>query len=126
MDALLWIVAWVLAVAFAGAGAMKLVVPRERLEQRRAGAWARDFTPWQVRLIGLVEVAGAVGLVVPPLVDVAAWLVPLAAAGLALDMLGAYSTHLRRNDPTPIRVPSIALGVLAIVVAVGRYWIAPF
>ena len=125
MDLLLTIVAWLLALAFIGAGLLKLVTPITKLRRREDMGWTTDFSAGQVKLIGLLEVAGAVGLVVPPLVDVATWLVPLAAAGLALDMLGAFSTHLRRSDPTSMRIPSIVLGILAVVVAVGRYWIEP-
>jgi hypothetical protein len=126
VDLALWIGAALLAVAFAAVGLFKLVTPYESIASRPALGWARDFSPMQVKLIGLVELAGAAGLVLPPLVEVAEWLVPLAAAGLALDMLGAYSTHLRRDDPSKLRVPPLVLGALAIALAAGRYWVEPF
>jgi VIT1/CCC1 family predicted Fe2+/Mn2+ transporter len=125
VDLVLWIVAGVLAAAFALAGATKLLTPREKLLANPNMAWTGDFTAAQVKLIGLVEVLGAFGLVLPPLLDVAEWLVPLAAAGLALTMVGAYSTHVRRNDPPASRIPPIVLGLLALLLAVGRYWIEP-
>jgi VIT1/CCC1 family predicted Fe2+/Mn2+ transporter len=126
VDLLLWIIAIVLAIAFALVGLFKLLTPYDRVAANPSAGWARDFSPAQVKLIGLVELAGAAGLVLPPLLDVAEWLVPLAAAGLALDMLGAFSTHLRRHDPRRLHIPPIVLGVLAVLLAVGRYWIEPF
>lgn len=49
----------------------------------------------------------------------------LAAAGLALDMLGAYGTQVRRGDPASMSRPMIVLGVLCVVIAIGRYIVAP-
>lgn len=122
MDIALWIVAGLLALAFLGAGAMKLTRPKEALQSQGQG-WVEDFSQAQVRGIGVLEVLGAVGLVLPPLVGVAPVLAPLAAAGLTLLMAGAVATHLRRGE-TP--VPPLVLGLLAAFVAVGRFWIAPF
>jgi hypothetical protein len=62
----------------------------------------------------------------PAVLGVAEWLVPLAAAGLSLTMLGAFSTHVRRGDPRVAWMPTVVLGVIAVAVAVGRYWIEPF
>jgi uncharacterized membrane protein YphA (DoxX/SURF4 family) len=126
MNIALWILACVLGAAFLLAGAMKLLTPYRKLSSNPKMAWALDFSPTQVKLIGLVELLGAVGLVLPPLVDVAEWLVPLAAAGLALTMFGAFSTHVRRDDPRSAKVPNIVLGTMALVLAVGRAWVVPF
>jgi VIT1/CCC1 family predicted Fe2+/Mn2+ transporter len=126
MDSVLWIAAWMLAVAFVAVGLLKLLTPYERVATRPGFGWAREFSAGQVRMIGLVELLGGLGLVLPPLLGVGAWLVPLAAAGLALDMLGALATHIRRHDPRALHVPPIALGALALCVAIGRYWVEPF
>lgn len=126
MDLVLWFLAGLLAAAFAAAGLMKLLTPYEKLTANANMAWAADFTPAQVKLIGLVEVAGAVGVVLPAVLGVAEWLVPLAAAGLSLTMLGAFSTHVRRGDPRVAWMPTVVLGVIAVAVAVGRYWVEPF
>jgi hypothetical protein len=99
------------------AGLMKLAQPREKLVSSGMG-WAEDFSPGAVKAIGAVEVLGAVGLVLPPLVDVAPVLAPLAALGLALTMAGAVVVHVRRREPF---VPALVLGVLALVVAVLRF-----
>ncbi|MXG90210.1 DoxX family protein [Nocardioides flavescens] len=119
MNVALWIVAGLLAVAFAAAGAMKLTQPREKLAESGLG-WVHDFSPSQVKLIGAAEVLGAVGLIVPALVDVAPVLVPVAATGLALLMVGAAITHARREE-TPMIGINVVLLVLAVVVAVGRF-----
>lgn len=125
MNTALWICQVLLAAAYLAAGGMKLLVPSATLRAAPRMAWMEDFSAAQVRLIGFAEVAGAAGLVLPGLLHIAEWLVPLAAAGLALDMLGAYATHLRRNEPGSAQLPAMVLGVLAAVVAVGRYWAAP-
>lgn len=122
MSIALWIVAGLLALVFLAAGAMKLTRPKEALRDQGM-SWVDDFSQAQVRGIGALELLGAVGLVLPPLVDVAPVLAPLAATGLVLVMAGAVATHVRR-DETP--VPPLVLGLLALFVAVGRFWIAPF
>ncbi|WP_030483360.1 DoxX family protein [Nocardioides aequoreus] len=124
MNVVLWIVAGVLALAMLGAGGMKLARSREQLREAGMG-WVDDFSPGAVKAIGTAEVAGALGLVLPPLVDVATWLAPLAAVGLLLTMLGAVVVHLRRGE-TPMVVPPLVLGVLAAVVAWGRFGPYPF
>ena len=117
MNILIWVLAFVLAAAFLAAGLMKLVQPREKLVSSGMG-WAEDFSAGAVKLIGAAEVLGAVGLVLPPLVDVAPVLSPLAALGLALTMAGAVVVHLRRKEQF---VPALVLGVLALVVAILRF-----
>jgi uncharacterized membrane protein YphA (DoxX/SURF4 family) len=119
MNLALWIIAIVLAVAFAGSGLMKLVVPKDKLVTAGQG-WAQDFTPANIRLIGLVEILGAVGLVLPAAVHIAQILVPLAAVGLALVMVGAIVVHARRKEPMNIAV-NVVLIVLAVIVAWGRF-----
>ena len=119
MNLALWIIAIVLAVAFAGSGLMKLVVPKDKLVTAGQG-WAQDYSPTNIRLIGLVELLGAVGLVLPAAVHIAPILVPLAAVGLALVMVGAIVVHARRKEPVNI-VVNVVLIVLALVVAWGRF-----
>jgi uncharacterized membrane protein YphA (DoxX/SURF4 family) len=119
MNQALWIIAIVLAVAFAGSGLMKLVVPKDKLVTAGQG-WAQDYSQTNIRLIGLVELLGAVGLVVPAAVHIAPILVPLAAVGLALVMVGAIVVHARRKEPMNIAV-NVVLIVLAVIVAWGRF-----
>jgi DoxX-like family len=88
MNLALWVAAIVLAAAFAGSGLMKQFVPKDKLVTSGQG-WAQDFSPTSIRLIGLVEVLGAAGLILPAITHIAPILVPLAAIGLALVMVGA-------------------------------------
>ena len=120
MGIALWVVQGLLAVAFLGAGGAKLTQPKEKLAKNMA--WVEDFSQGTVRLIGALEVLGAVGLVLPGLIGVLPWLTPLAALGLVLTMAGAILTHLRRRENSAITVPVVLL-VLAAFVAYGRFFL---
>ena len=117
MNIVAWILQIVLAVAFAAAGGMKLARPKPALVGAGMG-WADDYTDTNVKLIGAVEVIGAIGLVVPWATSIAPILTPLAAVGLALVMGGAVVTHVRRKENF---VAPLVLGVLSLVVAVLRF-----
>jgi uncharacterized membrane protein YphA (DoxX/SURF4 family) len=119
MDIVLWIIAGVLAAGFAAAGLMKLTQPRQKLVASGM-AWAGDFSDGTVRTIGGLELLAALGLILPGALDIAPVLVPLAAAGLVLVMIGAAVTHARRKEPQGIAVNAVLL-VLAAVVAWGRF-----
>src|ERR1700742_1580776 len=124
MNLALWIVAGVLAASFAGSGLMKLLVPKEKLVSAGQG-WAQDVTPTNIRLIGVVELLGAAGLILPAVTHIAPVLVPLAAIGLALVMVGAAVVDARRNEPGDSRVNAVLLA-LAVFVAWGRFGPYPF
>lgn len=118
MTIILWIIAAVLAAAFAAAGVMKLTTPREELAENMP--WVEDFTARTIKLIGVVEILGAIGLVLPAALDIAPALTPLAASGLALLMLLAAFTHARRKEFPMIGV-NVVLGALALFVAIMRF-----
>jgi uncharacterized membrane protein YphA (DoxX/SURF4 family) len=115
----LWIVAIVLAAVFAASGIMKQFVPKDKLVTSGQG-WAQDFSPTSIRLIGLAEALGAIGLILPAAVHIVPILVPLAAVGLALVMAGAATVHARRKEAPMVAVNAVLL-VLAVVVAWGRF-----
>jgi len=119
MNVALWIVAALLAAAFAAAGAMKLSQSREKLVSSGMG-WAEDFSPGTIKAIAALEVLAAVGLILPAVLDVATVLVPLAALGLVLLMVGAAVTHARRGETPMIAINAVLL-VLAAFVAWGRF-----
>ena len=119
MNITLWIIAGLLALAFLAAGAMKLAKSRAQLAESGM-AWTEDFSDSQVKLIGLVEVLGALGLILPAALGIAEILTPLAAAGLALTMLGATAVHARRGEKSNIPV-TLVLAALAAFVAVMRF-----
>lgn len=119
MDVVLWVLAGILAAAFLAAGLMKATRSKEQLKS--AGmAWVDDFSPGMVKLIGALEVVAAIGLVLPAALDIAPVLVPLAALGLVLMMIGAVVVHVRRGEIRTM-APAVILLVLAAVVAWGRF-----
>ena len=119
MNVVLWIIASVLAVAFLGAGLMKVAQPKEKLAASGMG-WTEQFPPAAIKLIGGLEVLAAIGLILPAALDIAPVLVPLAALGLVLMMIGAAITHARRNE-TQMIAANVVLLVLAAVVVWGRF-----
>lgn len=120
MNLALWIAAILLAVAMLAAGLMKLVRSREQLRAAGMG-WVDHFPPAAPKVVGALEVLGALGLILPALTGIAPQLVAFAAAGIALLMLGAVLTHLRLKDPVREAVPAIVLALLALFVAWGRF-----
>jgi uncharacterized membrane protein YphA (DoxX/SURF4 family) len=114
MTIALWVLIGLLALVFLGAGLMKLARPKDALAGSGM-AYVEDFSASQVKLIGLVELLGAAGLILPLLLSIAPVLTPLAAVGLAVTMLVATAVHARRKENV---VPTVVLAVLAIVTAV--------
>ena len=117
-DILLWSVQGLLALAFLFAGGMKLVLPIAALTQQ---------TPLPglfLRFIGVVEVLGALGLVLPGLLRIRPDLTPLAAAGLVIVMSGAVGVTLAGGAVAPALAP-VAVGLLAAFVCFGRWRLAP-
>jgi hypothetical protein len=118
MNATLWILQVLLALAFSVAGLLKLVRPRDQLIET-LGEWLRDFPPTLVKPLGAVELAAAVGLVLPPATGIIPILAGFAGAGLVLIMVGAVVVHVRRREVSSVMV-NVVLGVLAGTVAWGR------
>jgi hypothetical protein len=119
MNVVLWIVAGLLAAAFLLVGIMKMTRPKAQLAESGL-EWTEDFSPRTVKLIGTLELLAAIGLVVPAITGIAPVLVPLAAIGLVLLMLGAITVHVRRHE-APMLVGNLVLLVLAALVAWGRF-----
>lgn len=118
MNVVLWILTVVLAFVFLAAGGLKLSRSKEQLAESGL-AWTEDFSSGTVKLIGALELLAVLGLILPGAFGVATVLVPLAAVGLALMMVGAAITHLRRHEPQLVALNAVLL-VLAVVVAWGR------
>ncbi|HEY8591090.1 MAG TPA: DoxX family protein [Naasia sp.] len=108
-----WIVAGIAALVFMAAGAMKLARPKEALAASGM-AWTEDFTSPSVKLIGAAEVLGGIGLILPMLTGVAPILSPIAGAALAILMVGAAVTHIRRSEP-PIPFALVLLAAAAAI-----------
>ena len=118
MNVFLWILQALLAAIFAVAGVMKITQSKEKLEPRLP--WTADFSIGTLRFIGTAELAGALGLILPAVTGIATILTPLAATGLAVVMVLASFTHLRRKEPSSIAVNAV-LFIAAAVVAWGRF-----
>jgi hypothetical protein len=118
MNKALWIVQWLLALLFLWAGGIKLVLPPEQV------AGPIPLSGWLLRLIGVCEVLGALGLVLPGLLRIKTGLTPLAAAGLVIIMIGATLITLASSDIAMALIP-LAAGLLAAFVAYGRWRLAP-
>lgn len=104
------------------AGAMKLAQPKEKMAERMA--FVEDLTEGQLRAIGVLEILGAIGLILPALAGILPWLTPLAAVGLVLTMIGAMVVHVRRNEYSNL-VVNLVLLALAAFVAYGRFVVVP-
>ena len=87
---------------------------------RRAWGGPGTTPPGFVRFVGIVEIFGALGLILPALTDVAPILVPIAASGLAVAQVGAIVVHVRRKEPQFI-IGNLVLIALALFVAWGRF-----
>jgi uncharacterized membrane protein YphA (DoxX/SURF4 family) len=116
----LWIVQGLLALEFLVAGGMKLVMPLEVLTKGAPFPLPFMF----LRFIGVCEVLGAIGLILPGLLHIRTGLTPLAAAGLVIIMIGATSLTVAYMGVGPA-VPPLVTGLLAAFVAYGRWRLAP-
>ncbi|PRY67420.1 DoxX-like protein [Glaciihabitans tibetensis] len=114
MDIAFWIVASVTALAFFGAGTVKLIRPIPALKEAGMG-WVEDYSSSTVKLIALAEVVGAIGLILPVSTGIAPILSPIAGVALAIIMAGAVAVHLRRKE-SPI--PAIVLTALPLAAAI--------
>jgi hypothetical protein len=121
MNLSLWIVAGLMAAVFLLAGANKLLIPQEKLAKAPGGRWVLDFSAGFVKALGAVEILGAVGLILPALLDIAPILVPMAAVGLALIMVGAAIVTFRRQEFKHVLLNLTYLALL-VFVAFGRFF----
>ena len=115
MTTTLWAIQILLALLFTLTGTAKLVFARERLAPKMH--WAAAWPRWRIKLLGLAEVAGAAGLVLPAATGIAPVLTPIAALSLAALMAGAVRTHQRLGEGL---VPAVVVGLLCVAIAAGR------
>jgi uncharacterized membrane protein len=119
MNIAIWIITGLIAVAFIAAGVMKVAQPRAKLAASGM-AWTNDYSDAGVKLVGLAELLGGLGLILPAVTGIAPILVPIAAAALTVIMIGAVVWHVRAGD-TKGALPSAVLGILALLVAIARF-----
>jgi uncharacterized membrane protein YphA (DoxX/SURF4 family) len=118
MSYVLWTVQGLLALLFVWAGGMKLVLPLDQL------AGPVPLPGLFLRFIGVAEVLGGIGLILPGALRIRPGLTPLAALGLVIIMVGATGITLMTGSAAMALVP-LAVGLLAAFVAYGRWRLAP-
>jgi hypothetical protein len=119
----LWIGQGLLALTFLFAGGTKLILPLDVLMSM--GSPNQIQLPgWFVKFIGVAEVLGALGLILPGLLRIRPGLIPLAAAGLVIIMIGATVLTVVADGVAPALIP-LVVGLLSAFVAYGRWRLAP-
>jgi DoxX-like family len=98
MSAVSTVIQVVLGLLLSVGGLLKLTLPYAKYSNLRYVGWAKEFEPAHIRLIGVLEMSGGVGLAAPLFFHSLTMLTPLAAVGIALYMSGAMATHLRRSE----------------------------
>lgn len=123
MNILLWIIQVLLALEFLFAGGMKLVMPIEKL--MAAGPPSQIVLPAMfLKFIGLCEVIGAFGLILPGIFKRQQQLTPLAAIGLTIIMIGAVVITLM-GPGFKFAISPLITGLLCALVAYGRWKVRP-
>jgi len=116
-----WIVAALLAVLYLYAGGLKVLRSPDQL--RPMMGWI-DVIPLRLlRTIGVLEVLGALGLILPPVTGIAPALALAAAIGLVLLQLGAISLHLSRNEAMIIWLNVALLALAGVEIWLATVWL---
>ena len=116
-----WIVAGLLALFYCYAGGIKVVQSPDKL--RPMMGWIDSVPLGLVRTVGVLEVLGAIGLILPPLTGVAPWLALVSAIGLLLIQIGAIVVHLRRGEARLIGLNIGLVVMLAITIWLASVWV---
>ena len=120
MNIALWVIQVLLAGMYGMAGSMKTFQP-DKVRTNPQMTWAHDKQDGYIRFVGISELLGALGLILPALTGILPWLTPLAAIGLALiQLLAIFTVHLPKKEYQVIPV-NVVLLVLAVVAAYGRF-----
>jgi uncharacterized membrane protein YphA (DoxX/SURF4 family) len=121
MNIALWVVQVLVGSAFLIAGWTKAFQYQQARQQL---AWVPHVPGELTRFIGAAEILGGIGLVVPAATHILPWLTPLAAVGLAVIMVLAMAFHATRGEWRALPA-SVSLGLLALVIVVGRVFVQP-
>jgi uncharacterized membrane protein YphA (DoxX/SURF4 family) len=118
MDLYLWIAQGVLAFIFLGSGLAKSLMSRDKMAATgQTGTASQPLA--LVRFVACCEILGAAGLILPAVFGIGRFLIPLAAAGLAIIMVGAARIHIKLNESRAVLV-NAALLALCVFVTYGR------
>jgi uncharacterized membrane protein YphA (DoxX/SURF4 family) len=118
MNKALWIIQVLLAAMFTVAGIMKLTQSKEKLSKQLP--WVNDISMRTVRFIGLSELLGGIGLIVPWLTGIVPILTPISAIGICLIMVLAITTVYLKKQEFKAVVINIILFLMSAFVAYGR------
>ena len=118
----LWVAQVLLAAMFLMAGIMKATQPIE--EPSQSMTWVNDFSAGMVRFIGISELLGGIGLLLPALLRIKPIFTPLAALGLFIIMVLAFIYHISNAEYQALGI-NLILGAIAVFIAWGRYKKAP-
>ncbi len=121
MNILLWTIQTSLAFLFLVFGYMKLVKSKNELKGPDTLHYVDDFSEKEIKLIGVLEILGALGLILPQLTGILPWLVTISSFGLVITMLIAMIIHLRRRDGPRAIMINIILLVMAAFISYGRF-----
>lgn len=119
MNIALWVLQVLLAVAFAAHGFLFLFPSAEMLEMMNA-----MLAPSFRLFLGVAEVLAAIGLILPAITRILPWLVPCAAAGIMMVMIGATILHAARGEVSSA-LTTVVLLAMATFVAYGRWKVKP-
>ncbi|WP_422772329.1 DoxX family protein [Plantactinospora sp. WMMC1484] len=125
MNLALWIAAGLLAAVSVTGGITKMFVPREKLAALNGGEWTGHAGVGFIKTIGVLEFLAAVGLILPAVLDIAPFMVPVTAVCWVLLMVGAAIIHVRLGQ---FRLVMVNLGYVALAafIAWGRFHLEPF
>jgi len=118
MNVILWIIQVLLALLFLFAGVTKLILPVEEMTKQMA------MPGMFLRFLGVAEVLGGLGLILPGLFRIKTWLTPLAAIGLMIIVIGATVLTLKMGGGAMALTP-LAAAILCAFVAYGRWRMSP-
>ena len=116
-----WVVAGLLALFYLYSGGIKIVRSADQL--RPMMAWIDTVPLRLVRTIGVLEVLGAAGLILPPVTGIAPGLAVAAAAGLIAIQVGATTLHLRRREISVIGLNLALLALAGVATWLATIWI---
>ena len=121
MNIVLWVLQFLLGIYFLLIGVMHFIIPPGLPAQM---AWMYDLPPFLHWVSGIAEILAGLGLILPAITRIQTRLVPLAAGGLVLTMIGALAWHASRGEAQNIGF-NVLLAILSAFVAYGRWRLHP-
>src|ERR1700730_5167582 len=118
LNVLLWVLQILLAMLFTFSGVMKFIMPVEEMTKQIS------LPGWFLHFIGVAEILGLIGLVLPGILRIRTGLTPIAAAALVIIMIGATAVNLKVGQ-RGAALTTVIVGVLLAFVAYNRRRMAP-